>query len=1715
MSLIDALKSSEHVRDQLVEFALQSHFLERTHLHDALRRLWSGPAAAGGLANELWIEGAFAPASQPNSLDSLARAGVVTRDLVDQLDSFGVFPKEQPPHAHQFDSIMAAKEGYAAAVKPTIMVSAATGAGKTECFLLPLLDELYRNPPVEGEGVSAIILYPMNALVTDQIDRLMDWLKEQERITVFHFTSETPEDAVKANANQVPSGRPWTFRSRQHARGLEDEAGRSLKPQSTRCPQILVTNYSMLEYMLCRPQDGVFFGKNLKTIVLDEAHLYTGNLAAELSLLLRRVYVRAGRSPKDVLAFATSATIQDDDKELIREFASKLFSKPDDTTRLIIGRKSAIPTFPAVRARCIDVASFAESPINQDLRAVVERNGKDCLAEFTPMARAWLETDLALLGLTLPVEITYVGPALHACLLGSIEFTKALELLHKKGRLSIGELTKGVWGDDVPYLRKATQKLLTYGAMARERLDLFPHLPNRIHYMLRPPDGVSVSFIRGNVDYGYACKFSFISPYAEIKGHSLTLARERQTGRALLVGIYEIKDGNRVLRELPAAFRRGHGEDEVQLGIYDAAPNDSAEEPTEYYDPETGVLHRFPAPGLVPLNAVAVEDVRNLDYFWNAPGFYLSATTSYILYEMPAYAGDSRGWKPGEGRRLLVFSDNRKEAAKLGCELGLRHEEWIIRKLIANEFKQGPDSAETLRRLDLLIASETNETVRATLNDKRLSLLGKKSLAQIVDGIKCGHLHGQIFNRESAVQHRADNWSQELFETNKDHVAEKLGQVVGNCLWQRPRWPTPSLESAGLLKVCYPGLRAVKLPADIRMRFGTESLVRFECLWTDYLSGLLDQMRSRAVITLHGIIGATDDDVTGEVRPGKWISRDSVGPGGLSRLCATPASSFYRFTHNIITNLDLKDASGGVFEPLVLLGAAFDVLNASDLKWLEKDNRETVDGSAPAFRIRLCNLEFEPAVDVYRCEKTLQVVPRNVANTFPGAPRNTILKPVTQAELDSHPRLKRFRNAVRFSPVFEMGIWSEEHTAQLDPKENRRIQNLFKIGARNLLSSTTTLELGIDIGGLKGALLGNVPPGKANYLQRAGRAGRRADGSSLVTTFCRGSTYEREVFLDFGDFLGRPLRKPTVLLGRDAIMRRHLFAFLINEFFRSRHNAATGAMTAYQKMGLFCGVPEIMRTVSATQVLEPRSHLMPIYPEIDNWLAELDPSAFVRSLLLLCAGNDGYSSRVYADCGLSLIADLRLSLKTAVSIWCKDYNNLVESWVAIRKELHTSASSVSSVIRRLNAIHAQAKMLFSETTISSLSDAGVLPRYGFPIGLNSLKVVEPDSIWGGADNAEHKTKLERSSLQALREYVPGSCILVGGRYVKSSGLLLHWTGRAQSRADDFGLGAQYIFAIVNGSLVREIRTPNLELNLPEGNVDVSGVLLIPRHGYTTAASEPPSYHGKVNTVGHIRLLLGGVSVSLPSASVWGFGGTSNLSCIFDPEVEIFGLSSGEYDRGYAICHSCGYSESERVSARPGDPTIGLSTNFRFHAPLSSESSRRCMMPAHPTVLRNIHLGADQKTHACIFKLRHEFVGYGQNALNAMAQALRLAACRLLELDIREISILEADASNDIVVFESAAGGAGHLQELCQGANATRWIEETKSILSCASNVAPSERTLMLRLLTADCPIHRADGTPKLDCLAARRILRGEPFVATPEPSDAVIVPIPPRPRRRV
>ena len=232
-----------------------------------------------------------------------------------------MFPVDRELYRHQWEAIKFEAESRSAGTRPGLVITAGTGAG-TESFLLPVLNQLFSELRTSGQkGIRAIVLYPMNALVNDQVQRIHGWLKGQSEVTLFHFTSETPEDDQKADRDNYPRFDSSRRRSRQEAR----EA----------VPDVLVTNYSMLEYMLCRPQDSVFFGAALRSIVLDEAHLYNGTLAAEITLLLRRLMLRCGIESDTVLQIATSATLGGG--EDIKSFGGAIFSKDSSHIRWLKG----------------------------------------------------------------------------------------------------------------------------------------------------------------------------------------------------------------------------------------------------------------------------------------------------------------------------------------------------------------------------------------------------------------------------------------------------------------------------------------------------------------------------------------------------------------------------------------------------------------------------------------------------------------------------------------------------------------------------------------------------------------------------------------------------------------------------------------------------------------------------------------------------------------------------------------------------------------------------------------------------------------------------------------------------------------------------------------------------------------------------------------------------------------------------------------------------------------------------------------------------------------------------------------------------------------------------------------------------------------------------------------------------------------------------------
>jgi len=256
--------------------------------------------------------------------------------------SAGLFPAliDRQLYVHQECAVRAAYVD-----QRNIVVATGTASGKTESFLYPILFELYRQH-LTGElrepGVRAMILYPMNALANDQRERLGSICKALAesgsgfRPTFGQYIGQTPEDSRDNRRNAA-------------VRDEERLPGELVFREEMRKepPHILLTNYSMLEYLLIRPDDSPLFdadrGKHWQFIVLDEAHQYRGAKGMEMGMLIRRLKqrLRDGGRKDPFRCIATSATISsgegEEDKRAVADFAGELFGEPFSVPGIIFG----------------------------------------------------------------------------------------------------------------------------------------------------------------------------------------------------------------------------------------------------------------------------------------------------------------------------------------------------------------------------------------------------------------------------------------------------------------------------------------------------------------------------------------------------------------------------------------------------------------------------------------------------------------------------------------------------------------------------------------------------------------------------------------------------------------------------------------------------------------------------------------------------------------------------------------------------------------------------------------------------------------------------------------------------------------------------------------------------------------------------------------------------------------------------------------------------------------------------------------------------------------------------------------------------------------------------------------------------------------------------------------------------------------------------------
>ena len=277
------------------------------------------------------LEGPYVSLSRPfregASVEALVGQGLLHPHLCERI------PDEITHlYSHQESAIRAIDEG------KTTLISTGTGSGKTECFLYPIVSKaLSLRDENASPGISAVIVYPMNALAEDQLMRLRGLLAGTG-IPFGIYTGRTPEMETQVAGDQLPPGTSRAEYQARLAQARQERTGETIYPAEEVCsrqmmrtpgrqPRILLTNVKQLELLLTRQQDiALFADARLDYLVFDEAHTFTGALGAETAVLIRRLRAFCNADPGATRCVATSATIVDrEEPGAARNFAARFF----------------------------------------------------------------------------------------------------------------------------------------------------------------------------------------------------------------------------------------------------------------------------------------------------------------------------------------------------------------------------------------------------------------------------------------------------------------------------------------------------------------------------------------------------------------------------------------------------------------------------------------------------------------------------------------------------------------------------------------------------------------------------------------------------------------------------------------------------------------------------------------------------------------------------------------------------------------------------------------------------------------------------------------------------------------------------------------------------------------------------------------------------------------------------------------------------------------------------------------------------------------------------------------------------------------------------------------------------------------------------------------------------------------------------------------------
>lgn len=1612
-------------------------------LRQRLRETLSVPPGEGAsfLADPVF-EAIFDWESGDATMTDLAAEGLLHRDLVEAMATPSgdaalreyVFPEDRRPFIHQ----QAAWRQLGGTEARSVLVTSGTGSGKTECFLVPILDHLARERRAQGRltGVRALFLYPLNALINSQRDRLRAWCAPFGGDVRFClYKGDTPET--------VPA-----HEQKKAAEEVLDR--RSLRKDP---PSILVTNSTMLEYLLVRTDDQPIVEQSrgrLRWIVLDEAHTYLGSQAAEMALLLRRVLHSFGVSADEVRFVATSATIGDQSDESdrrLREFLADLAGVDPSRVSVVHGRRT-VPALP-------DAFLHVDTPL-----------------PATDAVRT-LDPDALFEALAADASVRRMrGRLLEQGALTLTQLTNA-----RLGRSGEGEAEQAA----SPAERAHTLELLDLcttaerdrQAFLRVRGHLFHRTQSGIWACVNPRCSGRAGTALDHPDWAFGrIFFERRERCNACESVVLDLALCSQCGAEYLAADLTTEAGvQRFVARSPEdpseadEYRRliedrDEGEDEADTSPPLRWPRLLASPQT----PEAGRVRVALTDGTADgegasaeLAEIAPEATTNRlrcarcgeqerypgDLFREArrgaPFFLRSIIPVLVDYTPPL---PSRARRPADGRRLITFTDSRQGTARFALDSQLDAERNYIRSFLLHQIAG--------RRRDAQVAAGDTETLAAQVAEMERLVTSPSSvlyphLAELRAKLEAARTPqpGVLAWKEAidclAQQDEVSRWMREhwrnlpLADLDAREVAHftLLREFV-----RRPKRQN-SLETLGFVAVHYPALAGrARAPAVWKARQLPEAE------WLHFLKVALD----------FTVRGNTAVDV--DARFLAWLGapiqpKSLVGPDAdrvSSKVVRWPTVSPPTLRHRLVQLLAR------------LLRA--DPRDRDDAAEIDACLRDAWDQILPLLSatqeghvLRLdSQVALREGAAAWVCPVTLRILDTTVCGITPYVTR-TLPKAEAHARAVSMPALPEafWRRAdgseftrdeilawIEESPEIRNlereGVWSDlstrlfaraayfqvsEHSAQQSPLRLRELEREFREGEVNVLSCSTTMEMGVDIGGLSAVAMNNTPPSPANYLQRAGRAGRRRESRAFGLTLCKNTPHGEWVFgMPLWPFR-TPIHVTDVTLASERIVQRH-----INSLALTRYFAAHMADQDLPRLvaGGFFAAAEGQSSVSE---------------RFEEWL-------------LNGAGNESWVregvARLVRRSPMEGIDPQRLLSTSAAAV-----HEVRESWRAefepLERDLELTDDSAEGKLAR-RAVEIRIQRMREEYLLRELALRNFLPGHGFPTQVVPFVTTTAEDLQRRQRNRDTSDRIDNLSRArgypsrdvslALREYAPGATVVLDGRVLEVHGLTLNWKVPASDQQ------------------VREVQV-------------LRWAYRCDRCGHTAVVSRPPERCGSdscnsdaIRYQRYIEPSGFAVEISyqasndltrntyLPVERPWITTGGGPWQALPRPELgryryagngRIFSYSRGHGANGYAVCLRCGRAASEADAGGP------LPDQLRDHKPLRGGSDRNergtCRGNDNPwSIVRGLWLGASKETDVFELQLRDPTTGeplVSDAAACSIAVALRQALAARIGIEDREIGWAcvparigsTGEETRSIVLFDTATGGAGFVAQAVQ------------------------------------------------------------------------------------